>query len=224
MAFIKIRYYNSTTVEAQIPNLNFASATLSQDILAYLMKNQPSVTNPDQLSETNPQKLQAIRDQQDQLTQALFDAGIQYLIVKKSEHGFTIILNKPAPQDINFSWIALAVRSAKLFSSKEVGTRSDTSPSPLPPAPSSGSNSPSPPSDSSGAVSGATTDQPFSPPPSPQEPGPASIVPPTPESTPASSVSSDAPPTPPSLPSVGSTTPAPDPSPPPPPASETPTP
>jgi hypothetical protein len=32
------------------------------------------------------------------------------------EHGFVIILNKPAPFDIEFDWLALAVKNPKIFS------------------------------------------------------------------------------------------------------------
>lgn len=49
--------------------------------------------------------------------EAVFDNDIRYVITNKSVHGFTIILNKNAPTDIPFSWIALAVHSAKTFSS-----------------------------------------------------------------------------------------------------------
>jgi len=50
----------------------------------------------------------------------IFTNNIQYLITKKTTKGFTIILNKPAPNDIRFSWIALAVKSPKVFNSIEV--------------------------------------------------------------------------------------------------------
>jgi hypothetical protein len=51
--------------------------------------------------------------------QNVFDNNLEFVITDKSEQGFTIVLNKPAPVDVNFSWIALAVRGAKLFSSKD---------------------------------------------------------------------------------------------------------
>jgi hypothetical protein len=48
---------------------------------------------------------------------AIFNNDIRYLVTNKSIHGFTILLNKPAPQDIKFSWMALAVKGAKTWSS-----------------------------------------------------------------------------------------------------------
>lgn len=51
------------------------------------------------------------------LEEILFANNISYVITAKSTKGFTILLNKPAPIDINFSWIALAVKNPKIFSS-----------------------------------------------------------------------------------------------------------
>jgi hypothetical protein len=42
-----------------------------------------------------------------------FSAGVDYIVTRKSVNGFTILLNKPAPQDIKFSWIALAVKDPR---------------------------------------------------------------------------------------------------------------
>jgi len=53
----------------------------------------------------------------------IFSNNINYIITKKSVNGFTIILNKPAPEDIKFSWIALAVQNAKTFNSTENNTQ-----------------------------------------------------------------------------------------------------
>jgi hypothetical protein len=53
----------------------------------------------------------------EELAQSLFDQDIRFVVIKKSENGFTIILNKNTTQNITFSWIALAVKSAKTFSS-----------------------------------------------------------------------------------------------------------
>ena len=49
----------------------------------------------------------------------VFASDIKYLVTRKSTKGFTIILNKLASNDIRFSWIALAVKSAKTFNSIE---------------------------------------------------------------------------------------------------------
>jgi hypothetical protein len=50
--------------------------------------------------------------------QALFDGGIQFAVINKNADGFSIYLNKEAPRDITFSWVALAVTGAKTFSMK----------------------------------------------------------------------------------------------------------
>jgi hypothetical protein len=68
--------------------------------------------------QTDQAKIDAARAAQDQLAQALFDSGTQYIVTHTNTHGFTIILNKPAPQDITFSWTALAVKNVKTFASK----------------------------------------------------------------------------------------------------------
>jgi hypothetical protein len=54
-----------------------------------------------------------------ELAKSLFENDIRYLVVDKDEKGFSIILNKPAPKNITFSWIALAVNGSKTFTSLE---------------------------------------------------------------------------------------------------------
>lgn len=44
--------------------------------------------------------------------------NIRYLITNKSVHGFTIRLSEKAPEDIHFSWIAIAVKGAKNFTER----------------------------------------------------------------------------------------------------------
>ncbi|MES2216453.1 MAG: tail fiber domain-containing protein [Patescibacteria group bacterium] len=61
---------------------------------------------------------------------ALFANDVRFLVTKKSVHGFTIRLNKVAPEDTTFSWIALAIKNAKLFASREVNTP-ETTPAPV---------------------------------------------------------------------------------------------
>lgn len=65
------------------------------------------------------EKIKTLQSQQEQLAQELFIQGVQVMVIKKSVQGFTIIINKPAPQDITFSWIALAVKNPKLFGKQE---------------------------------------------------------------------------------------------------------
>jgi hypothetical protein len=86
--------------------------------------------------ETDQSKIDAAHAAQDALTQQLFDSGMQYIVTHVNEHGFTIMLNKPAPVDISWSWTALAVKGAKLFSSKTVDVTAVAPPAaPTAPAP-----------------------------------------------------------------------------------------
>ena len=52
---------------------------------------------------------------QQALAQSLFNNDIRYVVINKTIDGFSIYLNKPAPEDVTFSWIALAVKGAKTF-------------------------------------------------------------------------------------------------------------
>ena len=65
-----------------------------------------------------------------EVEQAIFDSGMIYLITQKNTKGFTILLNKPAPTDISFSWTAFAVKNPKTFFSlkEEQQETSDTQP------------------------------------------------------------------------------------------------
>lgn len=54
----------------------------------------------------------------DQLEQEFFDQGYSYLIVNKSTKGFTIVLNKKAMDDVNFTWTTLRVKDAKIYQSR----------------------------------------------------------------------------------------------------------
>jgi hypothetical protein len=49
----------------------------------------------------------------------LFADDIRFIIIGQSTKGFTILLNKLAPADMSFGWIALAVKNPKIFNSVE---------------------------------------------------------------------------------------------------------
>ncbi|MCR4274984.1 MAG: LamG domain-containing protein [Candidatus Campbellbacteria bacterium] len=53
--------------------------------------------------------------------QAFFGNDVRFLIDTASTTGFTIILNKPAEEDIMFNWIALAVKGARTIESEGLG-------------------------------------------------------------------------------------------------------
>jgi hypothetical protein len=61
-------------------------------------------------------------DQSASAVEAIFNQDIRFLITNKSKKGFTITLNKSVSEDVQFSWIALAVKGAKTFESEEVKT------------------------------------------------------------------------------------------------------
>lgn len=48
---------------------------------------------------------------------SIFEQNIQYVVTAKDQTGFTILINKSAPRNIRFSWIALGVRDPKVIES-----------------------------------------------------------------------------------------------------------
>ena len=64
------------------------------------------------------------------VAEAIFGNDTRYLIAKKSTKGFTVLLNKSATEDIQFSWTAFAVKGAKTFES--IDTASAVAPVPEP--------------------------------------------------------------------------------------------
>ncbi len=80
---------------------------------------------------------------QEALIQSLFDQGIQYAIIKKTANGFTIVLNKPAPENIRFSWTAFAVKNPKIFHSLPTANPLSQNPTYLAPVTSPSAGEPS---------------------------------------------------------------------------------
>jgi hypothetical protein len=58
----------------------------------------------------------------------ILGANLAYLVADKTSNSFKIVLNKPAPVDVTFSWIALAVNGAKTWSSKDTTTVAESTP------------------------------------------------------------------------------------------------
>jgi hypothetical protein len=50
---------------------------------------------------------------QKQLEDSILNGNTAYVITQRTTKGFVIRLNKPAPEDINFSWVALSVQNAQ---------------------------------------------------------------------------------------------------------------
>lgn len=91
----------------QIPVIN-ASITLD-----------PLTPTPNETKNEQEQRLH-------ELEKTLLADTIHFIITKKSVNGFTILLDKPAGEDIAFSWFALAVQNAVIFQSNGI------SPLPIP--------------------------------------------------------------------------------------------
>ncbi len=59
-----------------------------------------------------------VTDNMDDATaEAFFFEDVRHLVVEKDQTGFTIFLNKKAPRDIRFSWVALGVKDPKIVES-----------------------------------------------------------------------------------------------------------
>ncbi len=56
----------------------------------------------------------------------IFSYQLQSMVTEKDNTGFTIILNRNAPQNIRFSWIALSIKDPKIFESLIEGLTLDT--------------------------------------------------------------------------------------------------
>jgi hypothetical protein len=56
----------------------------------------------------------------DALIETVLSEGVNYAVVKRHTTGFTIRLSKPAPEDMTFTWIALAIKDSKEFTSRTV--------------------------------------------------------------------------------------------------------
>ncbi len=124
-----------------------ASVTFDQDPAA--------AGSPDQ------QALDLFKAQAKTDAQNLMQSGFNYVIVNKSATGFTIVLNKPADKNINFSWVAIAVKGAKTFSSLDPAPAAPPTAAPAPSAdvapsgsgdspPADAPPNPAPPADSTG--------------------------------------------------------------------------
>ena len=129
-------------------------------------------------------------------SQSIFNGQVQYLVNNVSTNGFTIVLNKNAPTDIQFSWTAFAVKNPNTFfslitppapdPSASTVTTPDPSSTPTPSTPDTTSGSGS--DTSAPAPSTATPVTPSDPitPPTP-DPSASTVTTPDPSSTPTPS-------------------------------------
>lgn len=102
---------------AQSVTVNFDEAYVKQPIITVSLTN-----NESPLLEGADKSLQNdIQAVEDDFTSSYFESDIKYIVTKKSAHGFTIVLNKHAPRELSFSWVAIAVSGAKTsYSEKEM--------------------------------------------------------------------------------------------------------
>ncbi|MDO8604008.1 MAG: hypothetical protein Q7K40_01180, partial [bacterium] len=145
--------------------------------------------------------------------EAIFGNDIRYLITKKNAKGFTILLNKPAVDDTQFSWTAFAVKGAKTFESALSEPTSVVTPAPAEPIPTPVASEPAPePAPTPASEIPPTTEPTAEPAPvvSDTAPAPEPTTAPTAEPTP---VTPEPTPAPESAPVVSEPTPAPEPPP-----------
>jgi len=95
----------------------------------------------------------------------IFSKGIQYIVTERSTKGFTILLNKAVDEDVTMSWIALAIRDAKISLSTEFdsNTAGTTTPPVVTPDP-IGTGTTTTPSDTSGLGQSGTSTSTSTPP------------------------------------------------------------
>jgi hypothetical protein len=97
-----------------------------------------SITLDDTAADAQTDEEKTARKVLDQeLKRSIFANDIRYIISGRSRTGFTISLNKPAPEDIAFSWHAIAVSDVRMSISKDASgaitsAASTSSPSPAP--------------------------------------------------------------------------------------------
>jgi hypothetical protein len=112
---------------------------------------------------------------QNALIAQIFNADIRNVVAYKSTRGFSILIDKPAPVDLTFSWVTLAVKNAKTFTSRPsplIGSPQPPVPTPtsieepqVMPTPTSTDSGSPPPEPLPVELSPAPSDQTSSPPP-----------------------------------------------------------
>lgn len=85
-----------------------------------------SLNEAKEASDATQEKIAELQKAEDELTEKLFASGVQYFITKKNVHGFTILLNKALGEDVQFSWMALAVKNPRIFGAEEHSAKSET--------------------------------------------------------------------------------------------------
>ena len=161
MIFIEQGYYNGPVSDASLAGLTFSpGATLFTSGISFgeqIEFNFPPIFNQDTagfaIIKEGDRRVRVVFNQayitspivsvfitfeatdniDDVSADSLFKQNISTIVLDKDETGFTILINKKAPQNIRFSWIALGVKNPKVFESLGAGLTIDSpSPSPSP--------------------------------------------------------------------------------------------
>ena len=109
--FIGRPYFTSDTAGFAVIHQGATAVDISFD-RPYLDQPIVSASITDNINSTTPTSTA--------FAESIFSNDIRYVVTNKNENGFSIVINKPAPSEVSFSWIALAVKSAKLFSSLDI--------------------------------------------------------------------------------------------------------
>ncbi len=118
--FIGRPYFNTDTAGFALVSAGerFVDVTFESPYLEQPIVNATITVDDDPglIGETNPEIIAQIQALQSASEESLFVDDFRFLVTRKSERGFRILLNKPATRDIKFSWTAFAVKGAKTFS------------------------------------------------------------------------------------------------------------
>ena len=98
-------------------DIKFDKEYLTQPVISAVISFDADKSLLDE--ELDPQLADQLRASQEARDETLFGEGYQFIITQKSTKGFRIYLNKRATIDIQFSWIALAVKDAKIIISED---------------------------------------------------------------------------------------------------------
>jgi hypothetical protein len=95
--------------------VSFENAYEKQPIVTISLTNDISPLLDDKADDSLKADVAAV--EQDYID-TVFASDMKYIVTKKSEDGFTIIISGKAPADIQFSWVALAVNNPHTFESE----------------------------------------------------------------------------------------------------------
>lgn len=107
--------------------VSFETAYAQQPIVAVNLTNEVSPLLDDQADKDLKADIALV--EKDYL-ETVFGADMKYVVTEKSKQGFTIVLSKKAPVDLQFSWVAIAVKKVTTAvsdnGSEDEGVKDDT--------------------------------------------------------------------------------------------------